>query len=389
MSEVVIGPWPAGIDNVSPRTQLSSDERGKRITVLDAINVDFDRAGAASRRAGRTKVSSTSAHSVRGDLCMVGANLSRFSVAGDVATYATLISMGSDHPVSYCDLNAHVVASNLGRIAVVSSAGAFELGVAEPAAVTIAAASNGGLSAGRYGVVVTHYSTEESGASALYTVDVSEGGGIRLSGLAHSIPLRVYRTSHNGDVLYQCADIPVGMATFLVGAGKLGRECTTRHLQRTPPGHIVREYGARLWIARGRIIYFTEAMRFGLYDPRHNFIQHAKRITMIAPVASGIFVGDADGVTFYRGDTPGQMVPEDTSSEPPVPGTDADVSGALLSGDLRSGRRNAIWLTARGFVIGTADGNVVEPQASRIRLQAVAGGIAVNDRRITAIVKEE
>lgn len=389
MSDIKLGPWPAGIDNVSPRTDLTSDDKGRRISVLDAVNVDFDRVGAAERRDGFVKLSSTGAHSVYRDLCMVGSVLSRYSVNGGAATITPLIDTGSAAAASYCQLNGTTVFSNMGMIGTVTSAGAFQLGIPEPAAIAASAGSSGGLYAGRYGLVVTHVNGEESAASSLYTVDVAEGGGIVLSGLSHALPLRVYRTGANGDVLYRCAEIPVGMSTFLIGHGQSGRVCDTRNMVRTMPGHIVRPYNGYLLVARGRTIYFTQPMRYGLMDPRHDFIQRAKRITMIAPVQSGVFVGDADGVQFYRGDTPGTMRIDDTSSPPPIPGTDAEIPSNILSGNYKTGNNFAVWLASRGYVIGSADGTVTEPQANRIRLQAVVGGIAVNDRRIISIVKEE
>jgi hypothetical protein len=392
LGEVTLGPWPLGIDNVSPDNRLTADDRGRVISLRDAVNVDIDRAGQPSRRPGLTVANAAAAHSLwacrLGAFCMVGAALNRVSLSGGTMTLTPLMTLASAEPVSYTELMNRVVFSNSGTIGEITPTGVRQLGVPEPASFALSADSAGGLFPGRYGVVVTNVSAtgEESAASALAMVDVAANGGLLLTGLSHTTTLRVYRTEANGDVLYRAAEVPAGMTEYLIGAGQLGKVCDTRHMARTPPGRIVRYWNGRLLIARGRHLYFTEALRYGLVDPRHAFVTMPGRITMVRPVDAGVFVSTSAGVRFLRGNAPSAWEVVDTSSEPAVEGTDIEIAASILSGDA-GGRKAALWLTGRGFVIGGADGTVTEPQAARIRLAAQAGGIAVNDRRLVAIVK--
>ncbi len=391
MADVVLGPWRLGIDNVSPETRLTADDRGRVVTLRDALNVDLDRAGQPQRRRGATRVSSADVHSLFG--CrfglfgMVGAVLNRIAVAGNTATLTPLMTLASASPVSFDSMPDRVVFTNTGTIGEITAAGARELGVPEPASFTLQAQAAGGLAPGRYGVVVTNVSLtgEESAASSLAEVTVAANGGLLLEGLSHSNTLRVYRTEADGDVLYRCADVPAGMTQFAIGTGLLGRVCATRHMARTPPGRIVRYWNGRLLIARGRHLWFTAGLNYGLVDPRHNFVTFPARIDMVRPVDAGVFVSTAEGVRFLAGNNPAEWRMDDTSSAPAIAGTDIEVESSLLG--MEGGKKVAVWLTSRGFVVGSADGATMEPQASRIRLAASAGGVAVVDRRVVAITK--
>lgn len=392
MSKIKHGPWPLGIDMVSDETRLPTDDRGRVVAVRDAVNVDFDEAGQAARRRGFALLDGTPAHSIyscaAGTFCMTGATLNRVTIGAGSAILDPIATMPGPEPVSYDMLGADVAFSSAKRIGIITASGVQPLGVDEPGGFTLSAAAAGGLYAGRYGVVVTQVSEsgEESAASALAMVSVAPGGGLQLSGLAHTLPLRVYRTEADGDVLRRCADVPVGMSQFLIGAGQVGRACSTRHLARTPPGRIVRVWMGRLFVARGRTLYWSEPYQYGLVDPRHNFIQLPRYITMVRPVDSGIFVGTSEGVRFFRGTSPGDLIEQVTGGKPPVPGTDTEIDSSALSGDASNGTRAAVWLASNGFVLASSSGQLYEPQAKRIRLVAQAGGIAVNDRRLIAIV---
>lgn len=393
MSEQLFGPWPIGIDNTSDPLRLPRDDRGTVRALADAVNVDISDAGDVERRNGwALRLASAGAHSIwhgkNAKLAGVGNQLVSVSVSGDTVAATNLLTLPSARPLSFTDLNEGVLFSSNDFIGKYVGGVAKQLGVEEPGAFTASAAAAGGLYAGRYGIVVTQIDgTEESAASALQQVDVAEGGGIRLSGLAHQLPLRVYRTDHNGDALYRCADIPVGMTEFVIGAGALGRICETRHMARMIPGHIVRVFNGMTVVARGRNLYFSQPMRYGLYSPRHGFVQFPYRIWMVRPVDAGIWVGHAGGVQFLRGNGPGSFELIDTSALPPLQGADAEIDSAALSGDFKTGATHAVWLAGNGFVLGMATGQLVEPQANRIRLSGSSGGVAVNGRRVTAIVQ--
>lgn len=393
MSEQLFGPWPIGIDNVSDPLRLPRDDRGAVRALADAVNVNVSESGDIIRRDGwARRLAVAGAHSIwsgkNATLAAVGNQLVSVSVSGNTVTTTNLLTLPSARPLSYTDLNEGVLFSSNDFIGKYVGGVARQLGVEEPGAFTASPAAAGGFYAGRYGVVVTQVDgTEESAASALHEVDVVEGGGIRLSGLSHQLPLRVYRTDHNGDVLYRCADIPVGMTEFVIGAGALGRICETRHMARMIPGHIVRVFNGMTVVARGRSLYFSQPMRYGLYSPRHGFVQFPHRIWMVRPVDAGIWVGHAGGVQLLRGRNPGGFELVDTSGLPPLQGADAEIDSAALSGDFKTGTTHAAWLAGNGFVLGMSSGQLVEPQANRIRLSGSSGGVAVNGRRVTAIVQ--
>ncbi len=394
MGDIRLGPWPLGIDHVSSINRLPTDDRGRVIALRDAVNVDLDEGGRGSLRAGYVQRLAGSFHSGWSDgarvFVMTGAVLNEVRIEGNAFSLVPLMTLASPAPVSFCRLRDRIVFSNLGTIGEIIGSAARQIGVPEPPPFSTAAIASGGMYAGRYGLVVTLVRDgEESAASALASLDVPAGGGIRLTGLTHALPMRVYRTGPNGDVLYRVAEVPVGMAEYALGNATPGRVVDTRHMARMIPGSIVREWSGRLVVARGRTLFFSEAMRHGLYSPRTGFVQFAHRIEMVEPVEGGIWLGTADGVKFLRGSSPDEMRVDDKDSLPPVPGTSTLIDTNILGGDMANGTQAALWLSPKGFVIGTADGSLVQPQAKRIRLADARGGIAVNDRRVIAITSQE
>ncbi len=156
-----------------------------------------------------------------------------------------------------------------------------------------------------------------------------------------------------------------------------------------PGGDIVRYWRGRLLVARGKRIYFSEPMRYGMYSPREGFIQLPKDVRMMRPVSGGVYIGTEDGVKFYAGAGPKDLSPRDTGGKPPVAGTDTLVDAEEFGDIGVKDEEVALWLAANGFVVGTPDGKLVEVQANRVRLPSGAAGVGavvVSDRKAVAVV---
>lgn len=393
MSEIVLGPFMAGIDHVSPDTQLPKG------AVRDAVNGDFNRAGEFSRRHGYSLVlASSGLHSLwtspatgytycgQGDaLCSV-----RESSPGSLAVTA-ITSLGSMAPISFCDHDGQVLFANSGTCGRLLNDIASRLAPSAPTVHAVTATSAGGLDAGRYGICLTSMSAEgESETTAVQFVDVAQGGGIALTLAAGQDAKLLYRTAPNGDQLYLAATIPAALTAFTVGTGQLGRLVETQHLAPMPPGQIIRTWNGRIYVARGSSVYFSEPMR-GLHSPRHGFIQFADHVTLLEPVDGGLFVGTAAGIVFLQGSRPGDMQLKQTGALAPFEGSGQTVPASVFGGDIgKSGQMAAIWLSSNGFVIGTASGQVVEAQSERIAIEpngATTARTFVHDRRVTSIIQ--
>lgn len=384
-----IGPWPLGIDNVSGVARQITNQEGAPVSLVDAVNVDIDRDGRPARRAGHTLVAAgTGLHSLwsgqGGAFGVLGTELVRLPGLEPVATLA------SADPCTYTEVNGAVIVANRTTLLRVTGAGAEPLGVPDAPPATVLPAAAGGMRAGRYGVAVSFVSDQgEGGLSPLRFVQVEEGGGLLLQDLPtspHATGLRIYRTHDNGGVLYLAAELPLGFPSYNLGNVKLGVAADTQHLRQMPPGEFVAVLNGYLLVAHGNVIRFSEPMRYGLWSPRHGFVQLPERITMLAAVGNAVFVGTRAGVIVLRGSKPREWSLDATGAKPPIPRAVTYVQ----SGDTRTeapGRTMAVWLAANGFVMGTEDGQVIELQANRLTgISHSTGAVCLQNRRLTAVV---
>lgn len=391
MSKIPLGPWKIGIDHLSPKA--SSPDGAAR----DALNVVFDRDGGAARRPGYTlKESTTLAHSLwtspstGKSFCAIGATLYAVSYAG-AWVKTSLATLPSSAPLSFDDLDDDVVCGNQdGLLRIHPDLTVTTLGLARPDTPTVSAVTHGGLYPGRYAIAVALLrGFEEGPLSPAAFVDVASGGGLLVTTPANSSSVRIYRTQTNGDRLFSCGVAPAA-SQYLIGAGEVGRVAENQHLDRLPGGGIVRHWRGLVLVARGRIIFWSEPMAYGVTDPRHNFIQFADRVTLMQPVDGGVYVGTREGVIFLSGSTPKDWSIKKTDGLPAVEGTGITSLASLFGVEAGDGKV-ALWLAGNGFVIGTPEGRLIEAQAKRIRLpesQVAAGvGVAVvHDRQIIASI---
>lgn len=394
MGDIRLGPWPKGIDNVS------ADDALVKGAARDALNVDFDRDGIASRRPGLRRVSAdATVHSLwngrTGGFAMQGATLCRADLDGGALVLQPIYTLPSTERVDYCAFNGRTYLTSRSFLGYVDPIGNVRaVGVPDAPAPVLTPNAAGGLYAGRYAVAVALVDDrgEEGGLSELAFIDVPEGAGITVSfptGTPSGYVARVYRTDANGDVLYRAYEIPVAAGSVIVGVATLGKPTDTRNLRRMLPGDMVRGWMGRLLVVRGRFLYYSVALRPGLYDPRFAYVALPKRITMIECVGAGVYLGQPDGVYFLAGTEPKDWQQVRTGAAAPVARCSALVSSDELDPalELQMGIEVAVWLSASGYTLGMPDGRVVAPQVKRIRLPVAAGGcLAVNDGRVTSIV---
>ncbi len=392
--ETLLGPWPLGIDNVSSVDSLKRDDKGRFIALCDALNVDIDRDGGVARRAQPSLIQPLSGlHSLWAEdgQALGVAQSQLYDMAGpDPIPLATL---ASDDPCSYAVLNDKVVVGNRTTLLLVAQGTARPLSVPDGVMPAAGASVAGGMAAGKYSLAASFVRGGEEGAlSGLRSLTLAEGQGIQLVGIAAPADVdmvRIYRTHAGGAVLYHCADVPVAMASYVIGSDRLGRQANTARLTAMEPGHIVAAWNGRLLVARGRTLQVSEPMSYGLRAASSGFVQFAARVTMVGVVPGGVYVGTRQGVVFLRGRQPKEWTQEPKSALAPVPGAQLTLDGSELSKAMQlDGQKVAVWLTEQGFMVGTEDGQVLAPHADRWRIDgASAGRMVAHSRRITATLQ--
>ena len=145
-----------------------------------------------------------------------------------------------------------------------------------------------------------------------------------------------------------------------------------------PSGKYFGQWRGRLVSARANVLRFSQALAYHVHDPRHDFVLMPQRVTFLQPVDGGIWVGQVDHVAFLAGAQPDELRLLRKTAKAPVPGSslalDAETAGEMSGG----GSAVVAWLADNGYVLGTADGGVIEKHATRLR------GITGNQR--TSIV---
>ncbi len=398
MSDLTLDPWSIGIDNVSRDTERRPG------SVADAVNVDIARDGSIVRRAGKAlALAGSGMHSLwarNGRAYVVrGGELCEATVSAGALSTHPIYTLERDLPLSYDWMNGDVLACNRRESLRIAGDGTVvRLGPQDPGGITVLPLDDGGLDAGRYMVGCSYLrGDEESGLSIGSSATVGAGGGLSL---ALSQPtesditaIRIYRTQPGGKSYFRVADVPVGLTPYMLGATPIGREADNLFLRRMPGGHIIRAWKGYVIVARDDSIIFSQPLRYGVTDGRFDMMAWPRRVRIVEPVEGGVFIGDNRGVSFLRGDRPGNMAKVWTGGAPVIEGTggmiEASSLGSLgLNLNLR-GDRFALWLARNGYVLGSPDGQIIELQASRINVPAnqELGATVITGRRIITAVQ--
>ncbi len=302
-----------GVDNRSHETKVDPGYARK------ADNVDIDQDGVVTVRDGYELLAPlANAHSLwSNDLlafALVADSTTLYRMDPDGALTALVTGLdGSD--VGYALIANRVYWANSTQTGIVKLSGAvLPWGVETPLpSFTLTAVANGGLNAGTYGVAITFASTEreEGGAEATVYVDVPEGGGVLVNNVpaaqqAASIEARIYMTSTNGTDLQYVASAMPGAASYLLGAGALGRPLTTQFCAPFPAVKYPLAKSGRLFGAfEDRMLIWSEPLYYGLWRPTMNFIRLQDPITMIAAPEGArftLYIGTAKKVYVLQGE---------------------------------------------------------------------------------------
>jgi len=125
--------------------------------------------------------------------------------------------------------------------------------------------------------------------------------------------------------------------------------------------HIAFMPGGLMLIAEGPVLWIChEPFAFGLFNQRSGFVQFASDITMVCPVASGVFVSDATKTWFLRGTSWFDFIQVQVANYPALEWSLAhdsvDLKDAISDNATGFGR---IWASPEGVCLGMDDGNMI------------------------------
>lgn len=374
MSKTKKYPLPvAGIDVLSNETSLVKG------AVRSAKNVDIGRSGEYQRRAGYTMVSVTPGlhslfYAAQKGWTFVALDAQMFRLHTNNYKRESLALIGSAFPVAYAEYNGNVYFTNRTSFNWVpsDSGAARQVGVPVPPAPTLSA-TQGTLLPGTYGLVLTTIDDrgEESGATALQTIRIGTGGGIKLAKLPllPGMSLCVYITSADGDVLRRAETLPAVFHTYDITEDAQGALCSTQFLTPMPTGDMVRWHNGRLYTAKFDTLSFSEAHRPHLYSLAHNTIQFSGWISFIEPVVDGIYVGDSRGVWFLAGGDPTKFTLRRVSTHRAIHRSSLIAPSRYFPEKMvQTDAPVAVWLSTAGYIVGMQGGSIVELHSDRIQV---------------------
>lgn len=376
--DITFDGWPAGINNVAKDTAVPAT------ALRDAVNVDLDNAGKPSRRQGRSRiVAGVRSHSVFNSVCgpvyVEGSVLRRL-----LPDYSTvdLGDLGSADRVCYETVNGETYLTNGRDVWRLFANGALvKNGVPTPSGQPLLSftSDSGALSPGRYLIALTYVdsSGEESAASLAVEATTSAVGTLVLESIPQSDEaayVRVYMTETNGTVLREVAEFPMGVTVYNLSRTIHGRVLDTQFYDRLPGGQIIRYYRGRLFVARGSILYYTDAMRMGLYRQAENYIQFPGPISIVQPVFDGLYVA-ADQTYFLAGNDPKSMQQIIVDDAQGIPHTGMTVDASTFSEDATG--EAAYWYTNKGATLGFPGGTVQRLMEQTVALPSYEEGASI------------
>lgn len=357
-----------GIDNVSDDTELPNG------AVRVARNVDISRRGVVTTRPRESlAIHAPGVHSLyagtHGAYAVHNAVIHRVDLAG--SQLVPLQALPTNDAVSFADTPLGTAYVSPATTGLLTPTQAQPLTPPDGVAPVVQATS-GNLPAGQYGVAISYILGAQEGAlSASAYIDLADGQGIYMAHMARpdgADGVRIYRTEPNGSQYYLCGEFPLYATPTLLDTA-LGRPSDTRYLKRVPGGECIRMWNGRLLVCQGDTLYIGEPMRYGLYSPRFGFVQRPDKINLIAPTDGGLFIGTDHETVYLSGRSPAEWTLTHVDCGIAVPHSDTSVSLDAFNADwATTSDRAATWLTDRGYVVGLPSGQLISPQASRLRL---------------------
>lgn len=370
-----------GVDMLSDETSLVKG------TVRSAYDVDIDRTGNYSRRAGKRKLSDVPHHSmfyaVQRGICLVVSEATLYKVDPSTGAKDVLYALRSDDPVAYVEYNGNLYFTNRTTIGWLPSNSrvARPLGVPRLATVPgVAAAADGPYLPGSYGITFTLADDrgEESPPTDIQYVDLPTGGGIQLTGIQTppGFTLRVYVTAPDGEVLYLSAKLPSSFTSYLLTEAPSGSPIDVTYYEPMPPGDFITWHNGRLFTGANGVVSYSQPFRHSLYDPAHGQIPMSGYLSLLERVVDGIYIGDSRGVWFLAGGDPSDVRLSLASTCRAVRGSAVVVPGEHLPQQQIGGSDLPlpVWLSTSGYTVGLPGGQVKELHANRVRVPSGMSG---------------
>jgi len=370
--------WQDGENNILDAVELPET------SLRRAVNFDIMDGGDLHRRRGRTLayigsiVPNTLFSNGKRVLFVESSNLWELIKGFDGVWNRMLFRTGvGNHAMAYLAKDDNIYWSNGILTGIIDSEGRdLPWGIRGPVEQPNIAGSDvgGTLDAGTYQVAVTFLDEngQESGTSASKVVEVTtDGGSILLTDIptpVDGITIQVYCSSANGEGLYRVGRLLAGTPNYRITAVS---NVQTIRLQtqfgiKPPAGDVLEYHNGRIYIAEGNVVWYTDALRYGLVKPHRNFLQFPSPVTVMKSVADGIYIC-ADQTYWISGIDTNEFQQVPVLPYGAVKGTGIN----LPESD------NVAWFSEEGLVIGGLEAQVTAVQEDKSAVSKFENGAMV------------
>lgn len=366
-------------NNTSPETFAPGD-------MVTATNVDIDDALNLRRRAGYSAVVAAGITRdlwASGPVCLgVSSGNALTRLLPDYSTVVLRSGLTAGASLSYADVGDRVFYANGFESGVVQDGASRSWGLAVPGIPEVAT-TGGTLTPGIYQALLTYLRTDgqESGAGRAVTIELTADGGIDFTALPVSTDptvafKAVYLTAPNGMTLYRYGLIPNADTAFVIREPRMGASpLPTQFMSGPPAGEVIGYFRGYMLVAAGNRLYPSEPYAPELFDLRKS-IPFAARITMVAPVLGGVWVGTDTQIIWLAGESPETWTYR-VAAEYGVISRAFTFTDSELVLDMPKGDRVAMFAAAQGLCVGTATGGLINLTQARYAFPARDRGAAV------------
>lgn len=344
---VNLGKFPLGANNVNADTDLPEG------ALRSVINADTDNSGNIIKKQGDTKIySGSDCHSLFQYYFVEGNKLKQIDNENNVTE---IESVQSGRFLAWTALFGDAYYSDGYKGYIV---GKGEWGVPKPAfpPQLIESDGMGQLDAGSYQVAICYRNSdgEISGSTNISSITVKQNSAIVCSNIPKDYRVVIYISQPKGTELYLNAETLLSELT-ITQVRKSTNILSTRFYDVVPGGHIVRFHKARMYVANGKVLWFSRAGHFGLNDKSDDWFQFPEKISIVQPVEDGIFVV-ADKTYFLQGKDPEKMDLIPVSDKKGIIGTGYSVGSKVFGKpvDYLVG----FWYSEKGAVLGLPGGEL-------------------------------
>lgn len=372
----VFGPFTKGVNNRLSDSALGSD------MLRQAVNCYLDDAGRLRRRDGCTRVETAAdGHSLyagdEGVFFVDGAALRAYNTeVGTVASLRTDLTAAAR--MAWLGVNGEVYYSNGHQRGKIRDGTPREWGVEVPAGLPALAAGAGVLPPGRYEVLCTFSNDEgeESGAGRSAGITLATDGSIQAGTLpqptsAEVVAINVYMTPTNGaGVFYRAGSVAVGTTSVTLATFDPAKELKTQFMVPPPAGNVLAYAGGRIFVADGKIVWYTEPYATGRCAVQRNFMLFKDDVTLMAGTKNGLYI--AAGKTYFM-----------SAADPATAELDVRMPYGAAFGSLApmptyaEAEAKWTWRSDRGQVVADENGKITNLQDAQLVLDPCATGASV------------